>query len=343
MYTSLKTISAKIVTTPFQGLIDIGLSEASILDKTKISHASIHKHKGRISYESHLLLLELARQNGISNGNESLWNFSLENAISDFGELFSTCINCATAREGISLFLQYRGIIGESDTILLTENTHSSMLTYMNEVITPHSSYEALANFIIIKSIIQFYNPDTPVVMDIYLLGQPSFDKDRCLSIFKGHFFINENINKAIFDKELLDKRSRQYNPLLTPFLLERLNTEFLTNSDYQKQTYCKVKSLVKSAISEHGFDNLTINDISTRMHISRWTLNRKLDREGSNYQAVIREIKKEEAVKYILYESKPIGEISDLLGFTSQTTFTRFFFRNFGVTPSQFRDAALL
>ncbi|MBN1144668.1 MAG: helix-turn-helix domain-containing protein [Bacteroidales bacterium] len=45
------------------------------------------------------------------------------------------------------------------------------------------------------------------------------------------------------------------------------------------------------------------------------------------------------EAKRYILYTENTINEIADILSFTDASNFVKFFKKNEGVTPINFRD----
>ena len=76
-----------------------------------------------------------------------------------------------------------------------------------------------------------------------------------------------------------------------------------------------------------------------------RWmkaaSLQRKLAAEGATYRKLYDAVRQELAESYVTDGNFSLTEISYLLGFSSQASFSRAFKRWTGVTPQEFRDAA--
>lgn len=80
---------------------------------------------------------------------------------------------------------------------------------------------------------------------------------------------------------------------------------------------------------------------VADRLHLSLRSLQRKLAEEGSSYEALLNETRRELAQSYLQDRRYSIGEITFLLGFSDTSSFTRAFRRWNGCSPSQFRERA--
>ena len=97
----------------------------------------------------------------------------------------------------------------------------------------------------------------------------------------------------------------------------------------------------VKSALLEMLPSGQTsIEEVANRLAISKRSIQRRLNAEGSNYQTVLNATREELAKHYLSKSSFSQGEISFLLGFQDTNSFTRAFSSWTGKTPGQFRDA---
>ena len=67
-------------------------------------------------------------------------------------------------------------------------------------------------------------------------------------------------------------------------------------------------------------------------------TLQRHLAVEGANFETLREETRKEAALHYLRQTGIPLGQITDLLGFSEQSALTRSCRRWFGATPTQIR-----
>jgi AraC-like DNA-binding protein len=80
------------------------------------------------------------------------------------------------------------------------------------------------------------------------------------------------------------------------------------------------------------------LNAMASQLSMSRRTLIRKLEREGTSYQALVDEIKGNLACWKLENTEQSIGDLSYLLGYDDESNFSRKFRRWRGMTPSQYR-----
>ena len=85
----------------------------------------------------------------------------------------------------------------------------------------------------------------------------------------------------------------------------------------------------------------LNAEALALALHMSVRTLYRQLELEGTTLQALKDEVRHARAKDLLSRTSKPIKQIAQMLGFSSEKTFARAFLRWTGVLPSAFRDQA--
>lgn len=78
---------------------------------------------------------------------------------------------------------------------------------------------------------------------------------------------------------------------------------------------------------------------VADTLHLSLRSLQRKLAEEGSSYEALLNETRRELAQSYLQDRRYSIAEITFLLGFSDTSSFTRAFRRWAGCSPTQFRE----
>ena len=79
-------------------------------------------------------------------------------------------------------------------------------------------------------------------------------------------------------------------------------------------------------------------SEMAKRVFVSSRTLQRKLADEGTNFRAILLEVRQELAEQYISDKNIPLAEISYMLGFSDTSSFSRAFKRWTGNTPNVFR-----
>lgn len=136
------------------------------------------------------------------------------------------------------------------------------------------------------------------------------------------------------FSLEDTQKRCPMYDPELfevSVSLLDRRWKETSNSSFY---------SLVKAHIIE-GLEQgeINIDIVANKLGISRRTLQRKLWSECQcTYGQLFQNIRDSLAKRYLAGTNRSIEEISDLLGYSCVSNFSRGFRKNFDMTPTQFR-----
>jgi AraC-like DNA-binding protein len=132
----------------------------------------------------------------------------------------------------------------------------------------------------------------------------------------------------------LLDQTVPSANPhafsVFDSMATRRLNELARTDTTTER-----VRRLVASRI---GRDNIGIFDIGAQLHMSEATLRRRLDDDGTTYKAIVDDLRRELAGRYIAEPRIAIGEIAFLLGFSTQSAFGRAFRRWNGVSPLEYR-----
>lgn len=108
----------------------------------------------------------------------------------------------------------------------------------------------------------------------------------------------------------------------------------------------CKITSLsphIKECcdyISLHADEKLNIETLASTFGYSKYYLSRKFKQEtGMGIREYIKKIKIEKAKNLLLFEKYSIQEISEMLGFHSQSYFGEIFHEMTGMTPGEFRD----
>jgi AraC-like DNA-binding protein len=80
------------------------------------------------------------------------------------------------------------------------------------------------------------------------------------------------------------------------------------------------------------------VGAIARTLAVSQRTLQRRLADEGTTYQAVLDDVRREMAERHLHDTALAIAEISFLLGYSEPAAFHRAFKRWHGVTPQTYR-----
>ncbi len=83
-----------------------------------------------------------------------------------------------------------------------------------------------------------------------------------------------------------------------------------------------------------------SLENAASSLGMSGRTLRRKLSEEGSSYQSILNDVRRQLSMELLVQQRDSITEIAFLLGFNDASAFTKAFKKWTGVSPSQYRQA---
>jgi AraC-like DNA-binding protein len=133
-------------------------------------------------------------------------------------------------------------------------------------------------------------------------------------------------------DANALRAALRGQNPALRQITEDYLARHFRVPGD-------SVSARVRLALRRMlGMPQANKEGVAAMLAINSRTLHRRLEAEGTGFEAIRESLRQEMALQYLRETKVPLGQISGLLGFPEQSAFTRSCRRWFGTTPSAIR-----
>ncbi|HEY9664041.1 MAG TPA: AraC family transcriptional regulator, partial [Allocoleopsis sp.] len=157
--------------------------------------------------------------------------------------------------------------------------------------------------------------------------------------IFQTELKFSMPANRLFFDANCLDWSVLSSNANLLPLfeqhadlMLEEINR----TNPYTRQ-------VVQAIAQQISRELPTIQAIARELSISVRQLQRELNTEGTTFQKLLDETRKELALRHLRNPSTPIHDIAFLLGFSEPSAFNRAFKRWTGKTPGSYRHTQQL
>ncbi|AHG22965.1 hypothetical protein Z042_21865 [Chania multitudinisentens RB-25] len=343
-----KTVSNIVSRSLFSFLQQHDVPAASIHHRTGISPYELTQSDIRISAAQHYRLMVMVEEKRELLFNDYQPDFVLTDIFRCWGTLSSLLTNSNTLRQGVANYLKYRSIIGQTDNIQVYENDSQLMLEYLNtgpEILST-SLASPLGNFIIMAEIIGHYDRKTYASIQVTLKGAcASARQSQQLSSLLGFSCQMDGArNTLTFSKQHIDKPYEFYNHRLFETIQKAANSEL--NAIISNAT-SPLTLQIKNYLREHYQNPIShqpnpaneITLICQKMAIPRWTLQRKLLHEGQNFTELAQQTKMEEACRLLQQRNLTLSAISELLGFSSQAAFSRFFRNKMNVSPLRYRN----
>ena len=150
----------------------------------------------------------------------------------------------------------------------------------------------------------------------------------RCPVTFKA------KQNALIFSKTDIELPFVTHNADLLATVAPQLEAE-LRKQVAQKTFREQVKAILKQLIAGQ---RPGIQDLARELHLSTRTLQRRLTDEGTTFQCLLDDARRELARHYLLHSSRELNETAYLLGYEDANSFFRAFHNWEGTSPGQWR-----
>jgi AraC-like DNA-binding protein len=82
-------------------------------------------------------------------------------------------------------------------------------------------------------------------------------------------------------------------------------------------------------------------SQVARSLGVTQRTLHRQLDAEGQSFSGIVHVTREVLAERYLSADRYSLTDVSELLGFTAPSAFSRWFRQRFGVSPTQWRTTA--
>lgn len=140
------------------------------------------------------------------------------------------------------------------------------------------------------------------------------------------------------FDARLLASRVVQNRTTVRPFLRDAPQSVFLKYRNTDSWT-ARLRRRLRGCIGGHDWPLL--QDIAAELHVAPTTLRRRLEAEGTSYQKLKDDLRRDAAVHHLCTTQASVTEIAGLLCFQDASAFRRAFKNWTGVQPSRYRMVA--
>lgn len=153
-------------------------------------------------------------------------------------------------------------------------------------------------------------------------------------SVFKAPVSFDNQWNELVFPEKDLELPLYFFNRELFSRLEEQIAE--IKKNVLNKNT---VSRLVETVIKETYPVFITdIHHVSKTLNISARTLQKRLSAESTSFRKILEQVREKQARHLLLNTDLPLSDLSSILGYAEQSSFTRAFRQWTGVTPGEYR-----
>lgn len=176
---------------------------------------------------------------------------------------------------------------------------------------------------------------ELPLIRVDFSFDRPDY-ADEFQNLFPGPVHFNEPVTQFVFESHYLSLPVQRSVSDLRVFLARQ-------PQDWISIPFAErlAKHQVRDYLLNHNLSKASIDDIARDMNISSRTLFRRLEAEGSSFQQVKDELRRDLAIDQLTNTHDTVAEIAYRLGFNEVSSFYRAFRSWTGTTPSSYRKGA--
>lgn len=337
-----RSVSNLIYRKGLENLKENGIDTNHLLTQVGLSSYEIQSPYGRISEHYHYKLMnKMSEVNQSVFGSampEQLYTDCVELSHSLFPEFIGLCLNEKTVESALWRFAESRFLMGNCDDLLIEKGTSHTRIKY--NFLAPNSpeNPSAAFNLILLGKILQSYCPTMRLQLQLTdtVLQHHSILSD----LFNSSCQLQQEHDAIIIENHYLAIENISFN-----MLLNRLQTNHMATLKNKMFNEPPVTTAVNALIEQcymAGQDvstNAIMEKVCQHLRISRWTLNRRLQEESVTFSQLLARKQLSLSMRLLRQSTLSIQEISEHLGFSSHSVYSRFFKHHAKVTPMQYRD----
>jgi AraC-like DNA-binding protein len=336
-----KTVASPLVRTIMRAAEAGGMSNEEFVRRTGVTVEEVEDQTariGRTKYERVLAVMDQLQPPAAPPGDSHGLDWSEAN----FPVLVAAWLNAPTLRVAVDKFLAYRPILGQFDGVTEREGDRMARVEYVAEGPQKFAPWQAAGNFCVLVHIVRAYDQAGPTRFAAGLVGPPPVARVRAAreELLLGKVEYDQAVNFLEFPRTNLDVPFPRYNPALEGILTPRLDAD-VRNLMREASFALTVEQALRRALSgsRHGSGSeRALERLCEELRMTRWTVRRRLAEEGRTFKGIHATVKLDEARRLLGDASLSLADVSEHLGFNSQSSFTRFFRKEVGVPPLRYR-----
>jgi AraC-like DNA-binding protein len=158
---------------------------------------------------------------------------------------------------------------------------------------------------------------------------------DTYHEVFGPRLQFDHSFTGLVFFADQLDAPNTMSDPLLRPYAEQFLKS---IPSPRGATVSARVRELIDVFLP---LGRCSTVHVARNLGMTQRTLHRQLAAEGQSFSSLLDDTRAALAERYLAADRYSLTEVSELLGFTAPSAFSRWFRQQFGVSPTQWRATA--
>lgn len=321
---------AAVLTNFFEVAREVGLNPLPLLRQVGLSRALLEDPEQRIPVDAAVQLLEMAAQ---SSGYEAYGLRMAElRQLSDFGVVSLLISHQPTLRAALMAVVQYRHLL--NDTLAIQIEDAGPRVVLREEVVAaiPARQSTELAIGVMCRMCSAVLGKHWAPHSIGFAHVAPA-DTTVYQRVFRCPVEFGAEFNGIVFQASDLDAPNPTADPGMARYAQRFVESLPCVSSpsvvmDVRKAIYLMLPT-----------GRASIDCVAQGLGLSVRTLQRMLDQSNASFTDILNEVRRDLALRYLDNPRYPLMRVSELLGYSTQSSFTRWFIGQFGVPPQRWRS----
>lgn len=309
----------------------LGIDPVSMLRHVGLDPSCLLTPDLRIPEISLATLLDVSSK---STGSSSLGLLMGETwRLSDFGVLSLLLQHQPTLRQVLSELKNYRHLLSDSVSIGLTEYPQVVVLRCALVTGRTHPGRQPME--LAVAALLALCR---------HQLGQAWFPRSvHFVHAAPAHTGIHQRVfgpklefgsdfDGLVLGKDELDRINPQSDPNMARYARDYMDLQ--PRGEAQQLSHAVLRAV--HLLMPNG--RHSIEQVGQQLGMSARTLQRQLGQEGANFQALVNDVRREQALRLVEGAAHSITEVAQMVGFAETSAFSRWFNQQFGVAPSRWK-----
>lgn len=315
-----------------------GLDSELVLKQVGIDSALLQVERARIPSASYRRLAEYL---AFELQDENCGMLAQRSKVGTFAMMCNACITCPTLGEFLQRCTEFNALV--NDSVALELHRDGEFARYS---ITPQQGATDEDEVIIMVMLAITHRLSNWAISQTIALDSVGITRQRpsyaheynFLFMAPVHFEQEENCLR--FAARYLDLPVLQTEQELSQFL-SGPSLHLMTSPNADRSLVSRVRTMIKGDVGDHFPE---FNSVAKTLNLTTATLRRRLRAEGSSYQQLKDDIRRDTAIYHLGRGKISMDRVAESVGFSEPTSFFRAFKRWTGVTPRAYmpKTAAL-
>ena len=313
--------------------LELGGVDCRRLFKTlKLDYASLNHPDTRFAQDDMTKLWQLAVE---VSGNEAIGlNMARVLRPASFSVVAYALMSSATLKDGFTRLVRYQRIIAEgADLTFRPVPEGYGLLLAVHGDRMPAARQSPEASLAYVLAFCRWISVPDLCPIEVRMQGDAPKDLAPYKEVFAAPLRFNCAHYALIFSRSDLEAPLPTANEALAQ-LHDRFAGEYLARFSDTRVSHMARQVLCR--LLPQGEPRREV--VAQALHLSQRTLQRRLQEEGSSFQLLLDETRRDLALQYLAQPERSLLEIAYLLGFADPSNFFRAFRRWYGCTPGEYR-----